>query len=289
MTYASFWKRTAAFLIDIIICPILAGLIGALIMLLLWLLSWLGTSMVSSIVFLILVACWSVGFVTFYFVWLESSRWQATPGKKIFGLKVTDINGQRISFGRSFWRNFGMIASTFIFYIGYLMCIWTKKKQCLHDKMAECLVIDEIPNKRQGLAVGVAIVILGLYALLAIIDIVISASSLPNLNQAVTRAKIAQAAAVIQFVEQSQQRYYFVHGEYATQWSSLDFSECKQASGNICVVDGLQLTLEGNTLSIWPDNRAFVLKIPHDSDEVTCEDEEGSGLCQWFAQLAEEE
>lgn len=34
-----------------------------------------------------------------------------------------------------------MILSAIPFLIGFFMCLWTEKKQCLHDMMAGCLVL----------------------------------------------------------------------------------------------------------------------------------------------------
>lgn len=39
-----------------------------------------------------------------YFAWSERSTWQATIGKKVLGLVVTDIGGDRIGFGRAMLR-----------------------------------------------------------------------------------------------------------------------------------------------------------------------------------------
>ena len=54
-----------------------------------------------------------------YCVWPESSPRQGTIGKKIFGLKVVDLEGKRVSFWRSLVRYLGMLAPGFIFYIGF--------------------------------------------------------------------------------------------------------------------------------------------------------------------------
>ena len=56
------------------------------------------------------------------------------------GLKVTDMEGNRISFGRATGRYFGKIISGMILYIGYIIAGFTEKKQALHDIMANCLV-----------------------------------------------------------------------------------------------------------------------------------------------------
>ncbi|GEQ96830.1 hypothetical protein JCM17844_04670 [Iodidimonas gelatinilytica] len=74
---------------------------------------------------------------------MESSEKQATLGKAAIGIKVTDMNGQRISFLRATGRHFGKILSTIILLIGYVMILFTKRKQGLHDMIAGCLVLKE--------------------------------------------------------------------------------------------------------------------------------------------------
>jgi len=74
-----------------------------------------------------------------YYTLFESSVWQATPGKRILRLYVTDLHGQRISLGRAFIRNIARQISGFLF-IGYVMAGLTEKKQALHDMIAGCLV-----------------------------------------------------------------------------------------------------------------------------------------------------
>ena len=71
----------------------------------------------------------------------ESGPAQATIGKKAMGLKVTYMNGYRISFGQATGRYFGKIISTLILLIGYFMMLWNEKSQTLHDKMAGTLVV----------------------------------------------------------------------------------------------------------------------------------------------------
>jgi uncharacterized RDD family membrane protein YckC len=81
-----------------------------------------------------------------YFVWFESSKYQATPGKMLLGIIVTDLNGQRISFVRSLGRNLGKIISHLIFNIGFIMAGVTLRKQALHDMLADCLVVVKPDN-----------------------------------------------------------------------------------------------------------------------------------------------
>jgi len=76
-----------------------------------------------------------------YHTAMESSRHQATLGKKALGIIVTDMNGNRISFARANARFFGKWVSGMIMNIGYLMAAFTEKKQALHDILASCLVV----------------------------------------------------------------------------------------------------------------------------------------------------
>lgn len=81
--------------------------------------------------------------VWLYYALLESSSWQATLGKRLLKIKVTNLHGNRISFLRATGRYFAKFLSTLILFIGYLMVIFTEKKQGLHDIIAETLVVRE--------------------------------------------------------------------------------------------------------------------------------------------------
>jgi len=81
-----------------------------------------------------------------YFVLMESSHWQATLGKRVCKLRVTDIDGRRISIPRALGRYLGKFVSAFILGIGFLMVGWTRRKQGLHDLMADTLVMRLRPN-----------------------------------------------------------------------------------------------------------------------------------------------
>ena len=78
-----------------------------------------------------------------YYVVMESSSTQGTLGKMALGIKVTDLKGSRISFGRASGRHFGKFISALILSIGFIMVAFTQKKQGLHDKMASCLVVNK--------------------------------------------------------------------------------------------------------------------------------------------------
>lgn len=76
-----------------------------------------------------------------YFAFLESSENQATLGKQTIGIIVTDNKGNKITFLRATGRHFARILSSLPLLIGYLLPIWTKKKQTLHDMLTDTVVV----------------------------------------------------------------------------------------------------------------------------------------------------
>ncbi len=144
LAYAGFWRRFLAFGLDMIIIffvctgagAILAYLLGVKVEIPGNLPTGMRQAAADSLGYL-------AGMVLSWLYWavLESSEWQATLGKMALGLKVTDIEGEPISFGRATGRYFGKIISAVIFCIGFLMAGWTEKKQALHDFMAGTLVV----------------------------------------------------------------------------------------------------------------------------------------------------
>jgi len=76
-----------------------------------------------------------------YFAGMESSKYQATLGKMAVGIIVVDESGNRISMGRAIGRFFAKILSGIIMMIGYIMAGFDSRKQALHDKLASTFVI----------------------------------------------------------------------------------------------------------------------------------------------------
>jgi uncharacterized RDD family membrane protein YckC len=146
LDYAGFWRRFGAYIIDTVILNALSLGIGAV--------TGLGISAADnatdietfkyffSSYFLIYFALSTVA-TMLYWGLFESSPLQATPGKMVLGIKVTDIDRNRISFWRAVGRYFSKILSGLILGIGYLMIAFTEKKQGLHDIMAGTLVVNK--------------------------------------------------------------------------------------------------------------------------------------------------
>jgi uncharacterized RDD family membrane protein YckC len=92
-------------------------------------------------VLVVLIAVMAGLGVWLYEALMTSSSKQGTLGKMAFGMKVTDMSGARISFGRSTGRFFAKILSGMILNIGYIMAGFTDRKQALHDMIAGTLVV----------------------------------------------------------------------------------------------------------------------------------------------------
>jgi uncharacterized RDD family membrane protein YckC len=103
-SFAGFWQRVKAFSLDYVILLIYLAVILGLNLLV----SALSTSFRS--LFSNRILAQMIGFlmvtlpITLYFAINESSPRQATWGKRRLGIRVTDSNGMRISFGRAFLR-----------------------------------------------------------------------------------------------------------------------------------------------------------------------------------------
>ncbi|HKW55792.1 MAG TPA: RDD family protein [Candidatus Acidoferrum sp.] len=153
VVYAGFWLRFVAYIIDGFIASI--GFIILLIPLFVLtgagaalsrigsgedisddVAAFLGFGFILGFVGIILLVSW------LYYALSESSSWQATVGKKILNLKVTDMSGEPITFARASGRYFAKIITGMIpLAIGYILAGFTEKKQAVHDMIASCLVL----------------------------------------------------------------------------------------------------------------------------------------------------
>lgn len=71
---------------------------------------------------------------------LESSPWQGTLGQQLLGIRVCDDRLRRISFGRATGRYAAQWVSALTCGIGYLVNLWTRRRQTLHDLASGCVL-----------------------------------------------------------------------------------------------------------------------------------------------------
>lgn len=144
LVYIGFWRRVAAFSLDLLLTTAATTLL-----VITFFYTPMGEAMLISGDFektidgvsnaFALALTWS------YYTGFESSRWQATIGKKMLGIKVASQSGGRIGFGRANIRYLSKILTMMTLMIGFLPTAFTKKKRALHDYLASTVVIKAQP------------------------------------------------------------------------------------------------------------------------------------------------
>ena len=132
--YATFWERAAAWLIDGMLIWIAFSLLGNM-------LGQGSQNVFWGIRYSLFGSSFQIVILWLYFALQESAAMQATFGKRVLGIKVTDMQGRRISFLKATGRHFGKFISWIILLIGFFMMLWNDKRQTLHDRLAGTLVI----------------------------------------------------------------------------------------------------------------------------------------------------
>ena len=145
--YGGFWIRVVAAIVDGILVRIVVHPVAAIFGiggLTLGHLGMHGLGHHAALPFLIfgsgVLFVLTVGASWLYEALMLSSSYQATLGKMIFGMKVTDLSGNRLSFVHATGRHFAKWISGMILGIGYIMVGFTARKQGLHDMIAGTLV-----------------------------------------------------------------------------------------------------------------------------------------------------
>ena len=109
--------------------PVMADAVGRLQ-------SAVSDAMLTPLVLYVLLALlWSVGF--------ESSRWQATPGKRAMGLVVVSTDGKKITTGHALQRYLASSLSWLTLNFGHAMAALPPKHLALHDRISDTRIVRE--------------------------------------------------------------------------------------------------------------------------------------------------
>jgi uncharacterized RDD family membrane protein YckC len=157
--YAGFWLRFVAHVIDSLLLSVVLVILGAIVV------GFIGIGSIREqfeemgrgmnqqnpafpaflvvMIFTLLLCGLIMGWL--YYAGMESSERQGTLGKMALGLLVTDMQGQRVTFGRASGRYWAKLITGLVpLYIGFIMAGFTEKKQALHDMIASCLVLRKV-------------------------------------------------------------------------------------------------------------------------------------------------
>lgn len=153
-TYASAWRRLGAYALDLFlfIVGFVVSFAGGL---------YAAEHVNSDYIFLgELVLLFAVPWL--YHALMVSSRFQATLGMLVLGIIATDQNGNRLRFGRATARHFATVLSYLTLGIGFFIQPFTSKRQTLHDRISDSLVLVSPNKKRLPWWVVVLCIIIGL-------------------------------------------------------------------------------------------------------------------------------
>jgi uncharacterized RDD family membrane protein YckC len=139
--YAGFWIRVLAYLVDQLIIFVAVMMVSFVIGIFFGLAAGgrLGSDAQAILTGLVFIAELII-IVTYQMVSL-SSRWQATPGKRVCGIHVIRTDGRKIGPGLAIGRYLGMLLSAMILYVGLIMVAFTNQKKGLHDIICSTRVI----------------------------------------------------------------------------------------------------------------------------------------------------
>lgn len=121
LNFGSVWERFGAFVIDLLIVLLISLLVSTKI----------------SIPYCWILTAW------LYEAIQVSGLTQATIGQRAMGIKVSNLEGGRLSFVEASLRHFSKYISLATALSGYLIIILDKQSQTLHDKIAESVVVTE--------------------------------------------------------------------------------------------------------------------------------------------------
>lgn len=139
LVYAGFWDRVVAAFLDTVITYVACGFLMMVGFTAVMVFADRGESDVGAVVFFLTNLFWFV-MVWLYHALQESSNARATVGKRLMRLRVVDLSGERLSFGRASGRYFAKIPSALLL-VGYLIQPFTARKQALHDILAGTIVV----------------------------------------------------------------------------------------------------------------------------------------------------
>ena len=141
--YASVWRRFCASIFDALL---VSAILSPLTVLLVWVMEAYHTEIglsefksrtaVGTAAVLLWIVCFGL-----YNASGEASVHQATPGKRLFKLKVVSLSRGRLTLQQATGRYYAKFLSTFALLAGFAIAIFHSRKQSLHDIIAGTVVV----------------------------------------------------------------------------------------------------------------------------------------------------
>lgn len=209
--YGGFWIGLGAHFVDGVILWILSMVLVAVLMVVVGV-SGANSSAADTVSGIAGLGILVVG--QLYHAYFVSSAKMATPGKRLCGLYVTDVEGHRLGFGHALGRNLLALFSYITLYIGFIMIAFSERKQALHDKMAGTLVHRQ-PGGSGGAVVAVIIVVVvGLVGVIGIL----AAIAIPAYQDYTVRARVSGIYQPLVASRNAITEYALDKGSWPTTW-----------------------------------------------------------------------
>ncbi len=150
--YASFWRRALAALVDFPLACLFTVLFVLVVTVAALLIAEVMGARAETEQEIGEALALAAGVISqwLYFGLSESSRWQATLGKRILGIRVTDFEGNRINFQKATNRYFAKYLSALPAGLGFAKVLLSENRQALHDSLAGTLVLVGPAHVKRG-------------------------------------------------------------------------------------------------------------------------------------------
>ncbi|MBA6293944.1 RDD family protein [Colwellia sp. MB3u-70] len=87
------------------------------------------------------------GWAAFYFTMFTALWYGQTPGKKLFSIRVIQLDGTPLSIWDSFGRYGGYGAGIATGLLGFAQIFWDPNRQAIHDKISATIVVNDTESK----------------------------------------------------------------------------------------------------------------------------------------------
>jgi len=211
--YGGFWVRFAAHCVDnTILFPVYMAVIFVLFL----------KTGGSSIEAQMLGSLLSLVVGQLYHGYFVASERMATPGKRFFGLYVTDIEGRRLDFRRALGRNVAAALSYITLSLGFVMAAFYPRKQALHDVMANTLV-----KRQPGASTGGMIFVSGFVFLLVFVGGIVYAVGKSTFIDYGARLGMEELYEAMSANKLPVQEYAKKHQAWPTTWEQVESANGK--------------------------------------------------------------
>lgn len=274
MTPAGFWRRFAAHALDFTVLGLFWMLAGVLLFLGI---TALGLEMPVALAdaeqyepywnLLTLLVGW------LYFALQESSWQQATIGKRLIGIEVSDLAGERISFLRATGRYAASALSYLTLGIGFIMAGFTARRQALHDMVAGTLVV-RTPDASTTLGWALFSLVMLLWSGFIAVAVL---AGLPMLQEQQLRSSLTAESLAGELAAAAAVSYYARHGELPVSLEDAGYVPSAEDGAPLVSIDpeAGQLVIVARDGSVFlemvpvssPDGLAWMCTASPDSEE----------------------